>query len=432
MIYSTMICSSVRSGVTRRAANLVYSPAVKSFGAQPNAFMNMTVVVRHKSTAIASQENPASVHIPDPPKEFYEPSKATKDVIAKELKHSAHNYAPMPVIFAKGKACEVWDVDGRRYLDFLSGYSAVNQGHCHPRLLAVASQQLQNLTLSSRAFHNDQFSKFCEYITGLLGYDKFLPMNTGVEASETAVKLCRRWGYAKKGIPADKAKVVMCSENFWGRSLAACSSSSDPTCYTNFGPFMPGFQLIDFNNLDQLEEALSDPNCAGFMVEPIQGEAGVIVPDEGYFPAVRKLCDKYNVLWVADEVQTGLARTGKLLCTQHWGARPDLVCLGKALSGGIMPVSGVLADDRVMLTINPGEHGSTFGGNPLASAVATEALKILVDEDMAANSLLMGERFRGELGSAGVPLLKELRGKGLLNAIECEGKGTCVVLWFIW
>ncbi len=300
----------------------------------------------------------------------------------------------------------------------------MNQGHCHPRIVEALREQAEVLTLTSRAFHNDQFGPYADYITNLFGYDKVLPMNSGVEAGETAVKLARKWAYLVKGVPTNKAKVVFARDNFWGRSLAAVSSSTDPSSYGGYGPFMPGFEIVDYNNLEQLEKAISDPNTAAFMVEPIQGEAGVVVPDADYLPGVRRLCDKYRVLFIADEVQTGLCRTGKMLACDHAPVRPDIVCLGKALSGGTMPVSAVLADDEVMLTIKPGEHGSTYGGNPLACRVAVESLKVLVEEDLAGNAERMGERLRRELRSMNSPIIQEVRGKGLLNAVVIDDRST--------
>lgn len=301
----------------------------------------------------------------------------TDSAIALESRTSAHNYHPIPVVIERANGIHMWDLEGKRYMDFLSAYSAVNQGHCHPRIIDVLQKQASKLTLTSRAFHNDQLGPYASYITKLMGYDKLLPMNTGVEAGETAIKLARKWGYEVKGVQPDKARVIFAEDNFWGRTMAAVSSSSDPTSYTNFGPYMPGFDMVPYNDLAALEASIaSDPNTVAFMVEPIQGEAGVVVPDEGYLAGVRALCDKYNVLFIADEVQTGLCRTGKMLCTDHSGVKADIICLGKALSGGTFPVSAVLASDEVMLTIKPGEHGSTYGGNPLACAIALESLKV--------------------------------------------------------
>ena len=302
----------------------------------------------------------------------------SQELIALEDKYGAHNYHPLPVVLSKGEGVYVWDVDGKKYFDFLSAYSAVNQGHCHPKIVRALQEQSETLTLTSRAFHNDVLGQYEKYVTALFGYDKVLPMNTGVEGGETANKLARKWGYQKKGIEENKARIIFAKGNFWGRTLAAISSSDDPTSYEGFGPYMPGYDLIPYNNLDALEEELKDSNVCAFMVEPIQGEAGVVVPDEGYLAGVRSLCDKYNVLFIADEVQTGIARTGKMLATDYENARPDILILGKALSGGVFPVSAVLADDDVMLCIQPGEHGSTFGGNPLACKVAQAALEVVL------------------------------------------------------
>lgn len=343
----------------------------------------------------------------------------------------AHNYHPLPAVLSKGSGCYVWDVDGKIYLDFLSAYSAVNQGHCHPRLVQAMVEQSQKLTLTSRAFYNDQLGPFAEFMTGLFKYDKVLAMNTGVEAGETAIKLARKWAYEVKGVPPLAAKVVFAENNFWGRTLAAVSSSNDPTAYNGFGPFMPGFTSVPYNDLEALEKEISDPNTAAFMVEPIQGEAGVVVPDEGYLQGVRRLCTKYNVLFIADEVQTGLGRTGKMLCVDHAGVRPDIVCLGKALSGGMLPVSAVLADDEVMLTIKPGEHGSTYGGNPLACRVAIEALKIIIDENLTENAMKQGETFRTKLSNLKNPNVKLVRGMGLLNAVVINEESSGSKAWDI-
>jgi ornithine--oxo-acid transaminase len=311
----------------------------------------------------------------------------------------------------------MYDVDGNRYFDFLSGYSAVNQGHCHPRIIHALTQQAQKLTLTSRAFHSNLLGEYEKFITSYFGYDKVLPMNTGVEGGETAIKLARRWGYVKKGIPENLARIVFAKGNFWGRTMAAISSSTDPSSYHNFGPFMPGFDLVEYNNIADLERALQDPHVAAFMVEPIQGEAGVVVPDEGYLSKVRELCTQYNVLFIADEIQTGLCRTGKMLACDHENVRPDILVLGKALSGGVLPVSAVLCDDFIMMNIKPGEHGSTYGGNPLACAVAMEALQVLKDERMAENAETMGQLLRSELDKLQSPHISLIRGKGLLNAI---------------
>jgi ornithine--oxo-acid transaminase len=340
--------------------------------------------------------------------------------IALEEQYGAHNYHPLPVVLSKGSGVFVWDVDGKRYYDFLSGYSAVNQGHCHPKIVAALTQQAQQLTLTSRAFHSNLLGEYEQYITQYFGYDKVLPMNTGVEGGETAIKLARRWGYAVKGIPDNQAKIIFAAGNFWGRTMAAISSSTDPSSYAKFGPFMPGFEVVDYNNLAALEAALQDPNVAAFMFEPIQGEAGVVVPHEGYLTGVRQLCTQYNVLMIADEIQTGLARTGKMLACDHENVKPDILILGKALSGGVLPVSAVLANNTIMLTIKPGEHGSTYGGNPLACAVATAALKALKDECMVENAAAMGELLRSEIEKLNSPFVKLVRGKGLLNAIVID------------
>lgn len=334
-----------------------------------------------------------------------------------EETYGAHNYHPLPVVLEKGEGIFLWDVDGKKYYDFLSGYSAVNQGHCHPKIIQSLIDQAKKLTLTSRAFHNNRLGEFEQFITSYFGYDKVLPMNTGVEGGETAVKLARRWAYDRKGIPANQAKIIFAEGNFWGRTLAAISSSTDPSSYKGFGPYMPGFELVPYNNLVALEKAFQDKNVAAFMVEPIQGEAGVVIPDEGYLKGVRALCTEYNVLFIADEIQTGLSRTGKMLACDHEAVRPDILILGKALSGGVLPVSAVLADDNIMLTIKPGEHGSTYGGNPLACVVAITALEVLREENMAENATVMGELLRKELAALQSPLVTTIRGKGLLNAI---------------
>ena len=346
----------------------------------------------------------------------------SQDLIALEDKYGAHNYHPLPVVLSKGEGAYVWDVEGKRYFDFLSAYSAVNQGHCHPKIISALNEQAATLTLTSRAFHNDVLGQFEKYITELFGYDKVLPMNTGVEGGETANKLARKWGYLKKGIEDNKARILFAKGNFWGRTLAAISSSDDPVSYKGFGPYMPGYDLIPYNDLEALETELKDPNVCAFMVEPIQGEAGVVVPDEGYLAGVRQLCTKYNVLFIADEVQTGIARTGKMLATDYEDARPDVLILGKALSGGVFPVSAVLADDEVMLCIKPGEHGSTFGGNPLACRVAQAALEVVVEEKLADNAQRLGLVFRRELQKIDSDMITAVRGKGLLNAIVIKPK----------
>lgn len=337
--------------------------------------------------------------------------------LALEDKYGAHNYHPLPVVLNKGEGVFLWDVEGKRYYDFLSGYSAVNQGHCHPRIVQALTEQAKKLTLTSRAFHNNLLGEYEQYITAYFGYDKVLPMNTGVEGGETAIKLARRWAYTQKGVAENQAKIVFAEGNFWGRTLAAISASTDPSSYQGFGPFMPGFEMVPYNDLAALEKALQNADVAAFMVEPIQGEAGVVIPDEGYLSGVRALCTQYNVLFIADEIQTGLARTGKMLACDHENVRPDILILGKALSGGVLPVSAVLADDIVMMNIKPGEHGSTYGGNPLACAVAIEALKVLKDEKMAENAEAMGKMLRSELARLNSPFIDTIRGKGLLNAI---------------
>lgn len=337
-----------------------------------------------------------------------------------EDKFGAHNYHPIPVVLEKGEGVFLYDVDGKPYYDFLSGYSAVNQGHCHPKIVNALIEQAKKLTLTSRAFHSNLLGEYAQYITNYFGYDKVLPMNTGVEGGETAIKLARRWAYTKKGVEENKAKIVFAEGNFWGRTLAAISSSTDPSSYDKFGPFMPGFELVPYNNLAALEKALQDKNVAAFMVEPIQGEAGVVIPDDGYLKGVRDLCTEYNVLFIADEIQTGLARTGKMLACDHENVKPDILILGKALSGGTMPVSAVLCNDDVMMNIKPGEHGSTYGGNPLACAVAMTALQVLKDEQMVENAEAMGKLLREELAKLNSPFIKTIRGKGLLNAIVIE------------
>ena len=354
-----------------------------------------------------------------------------KEYIEKEKKFGAHNYHPLPVVLSRGEGVYVWDINDKKYYDFLSAYSAVNQGHCHPKILKALNSQASKLTLTSRAFHNNVLADYEEYITGLFGYDKVLPMNTGVEGGETANKLARKWGYMKKGIAEDKARIIFANGNFWGRTLAAISSSDDPLSYKGFGPYMPGYSLIPYNDLSALEHEFQDTNVAAFMVEPIQGEAGVVVPDEGYLSGVRALCTKYNVLFIADEVQTGIARTGKMLACDFEDARPDILILGKAISGGVLPISAVLADDDVMLCIQPGEHGSTFGGNPLACKVAQAALEVVMDEDLAGNANVLGKLFRSELNKrlASTNIVKLVRGKGLLNAIVINDSEDSSTAW---
>lgn len=341
----------------------------------------------------------------------------TQHYLELEENYGAHNYHPLPVVLNRGESVYLYDVDGKRYFDFLSGYSAVNQGHCHPKIIAALTEQAQRLTLTSRAFYNNMLGDYEQYITSYFGYDKVLPMNTGVEAVETAIKLSRKWGYEVKGIPEDKLKIVVCNGNFHGRTSTVISFSSDPMARKNFGPFMPGFLPIPFNDIAALENAFRDKTVAAFLFEPIQGEAGVVIPDEGYYSSVRTLCTEYNVLMVADEIQTGLARTGEMLACDHENVRPDILLLGKALSGGVLPVSAVLCDDPIMMRIKPGEHGSTYGGNPLACAVAMAALQVLKDERLAYNASVMGELLRSELRKLNSPFIETVRGKGLLNAI---------------
>lgn len=347
-------------------------------------------------------------------------SEKSQHYLALEEQYGAHNYHPLPVVLTRGEGVFVWDVDDKRYYDFLSGYSAVNQGHCHPRIIATLIEQAQRLTLTSRAFHSDLLGEYAAFITQFFGYDKVLPMNTGVEAVETALKLCRRWGYTVKGIPEGKAKIITCANNFHGRTLNVISFSTDPAARKDFGPYMPGYEVIPYNDLPALEKALQDPHVAGFLVEPIQGEAGVMVPADGYLAKARQYCTDANVLLMADEIQTGLARTGAMLCCDLENVRPDLLILGKALSGGTLPVSAVLADDEIMLTIKPGEHGSTYGGNPLACKVAITALNVLKEEKMAENAQAMGQLLREGLEALQSPYIKIVRGKGLLNAIVIE------------
>ena len=346
-----------------------------------------------------------------------EKTSISEEVMFLESRYGAHNYHPLPVVLSLGEGVFVWDVEGKKYFDFLAAYSAVNQGHRHPKIIAALIKQASKITLTSRAFYNDSLGNYEKYITQYFGYDKVLPMNTGVEAVETAVKLARRWGYSVKGIAENQAKIVWVENNFHGRTLSSISASTDPTSYGGFGPFLPGYVIIPFNDLDALEHALIDPNVCAFIFEPIQGEGGVIVPYVGYLNGVRKLCTRNNVLMVADEIQTGLGRTGKILACDHENVRPDILILGKALSGGVLPVSAVLADDEIMLTINPGEHGSTYGGNPLACQVAVAALEVLKDEALAENAERMGEIFREKLKLINSPRIAVVRGKGLFNAI---------------
>jgi ornithine--oxo-acid transaminase len=340
-----------------------------------------------------------------------------------EERYGAHNYHPLPVVLSRGEGVYLWDVEGKRYYDFLSAYSAVNQGHCHPRIVNAMIEQARTLTLTSRAFYNDSLGPYEKYITEFFGYDKMLPMNTGAEGVETALKLCRKWAYHVKGIAEPKAKVIVCEGNFHGRTITVISASTDPDAREGFGPYTPGFVVIPYNNIPALERALGDPDVAGFLVEPIQGEAGVFVPDDGYLAKAFRLCQDKNVLFIADEVQTGLARTGRMLASDHEDIRPDMIILGKALSGGLYPISSVLADDEIMLTIKPGQHGSTFGGNPLAAKIAVTSLQVLKDEHLAENAEKMGQLFRAEMKKIQSEMIELVRGKGLLNAIVIRPKG---------
>ena len=348
-----------------------------------------------------------------------------------ENNFGAHNYHPLPVVLDRGEGVFVWDCEGNKFYDFLSAYSAVNQGHCHPKIINALINQSKKLTLTSRAFYNSELGPYEKYICNLFGYDKVLPMNTGVEGGETSNKLARKWGYLKKGIPENKAIIIFAKGNFWGRTLAAISSSDDPLSYKDFGPFMPGYDLIPYNDLIALEKELEDPNVAAFMVEPIQGEAGVVVPDEGYLEGVRNLCNKYNVLYIADEVQTGIGRTGKMLASDYENSKPDILILGKALSGGVFPVSAVLANDEIMMCIKPGEHGSTFGGNPLACVVAKAALEVIVEEKLSENAYELGIYFREKLNDfiKTSTLVNLVRGKGLLNAIVINDSENSETAW---
>ncbi len=357
----------------------------------------------------------------------------SKNIIDLEYKYGAHNYHPLPVVLEKGDGIFLWDVEGKKYYDFLSAYSAVNQGHCHPKIISALTEQSKKLTLTSRAFHNNILGQYEKFITEFFEYDKVLPMNTGVEGGETAIKLARKWGYEIKKIPHNDAKIIFVEGNFWGRTLAAISSSTDPTSTKGFGPFMPGYEIIPYNDINSLKNALKDPNVAAFMVEPIQGEAGVVVPDDNYLKEAFDLCKESNVLFIADEVQTGIGRTGKMLCCDHHGFKPDILILGKALSGGVFPVSAILASDEIMLTIKPGEHGSTFGGNPVACQVAIAALNVIKDENLSENAQKMGVIFRKKLNeyAAESNLVTKVRGKGLLNAIIINDKEDSNKAWEI-
>ena len=357
----------------------------------------------------------------------------SKNIIDLEYKYGAHNYHPLPVVLEKGDGIFLWDVEGKKYYDFLSAYSAVNQGHCHPKIISALTEQSKKLTLTSRAFHNNILGQYEKFITEFFEYDKVLPMNTGVEGGETAIKLARKWGYEIKKIPHNDAKIIFVEGNFWGRTLAAISSSTDPTSTKGFGPFMPGYEIIPYNDINSLKNALKDPNVAAFMVEPIQGEAGVVVPDDNYLKEAFDLCKESNVLFIADEVQTGIGRTGKMLCCDHHGFKPDILILGKALSGGVFPVSAILASDEIMLTIKPGEHGSTFGGNPVACQVAIAALNVIKEENLSENAQIMGVIFRKKLNeyAAESNLVTKVRGKGLLNAIIINDKEDSNKAWEI-
>lgn len=345
-----------------------------------------------------------------------------QEYMDREAKYGAHNYHPLPVVLEKGEGIYVWDVNGKRYFDFLSAYSAVNQGHCHPKIVEAMTEQAKKLALTSRAFYNNVLGEWEEYITKYFGYDKVLPMNSGAEADETALKLCRRWGYDVKGIPANQAKIIVCDNNFHGRTITIITLSNDPSSYAGFGPFTPGFVRIPYDDVPALEEALKDPNVAGFLLEPIQGEAGVYVPHEGYLKKAYDLCKARNVLFMADEVQTGIARTGKMLACDHEEVRPDILILGKAISGGLMPVSCVLADDEIMLTIKPGEHGSTYGGNPIAAKVSMAALQVIKDEKLEENAERLGKIFRERVKAIKSDRVELVRGKGLLNAVVITPK----------
>lgn len=345
-----------------------------------------------------------------------------QEFIDREARYGAHNYHPLPVVLERGEGIYVWDTDGKKYFDFLSAYSAVNQGHCHPKIVKARTDQAQKLALTSRAFYNDVLGEWEEFVTRFFGYDKVLPMNTGAEADETALKLCRKWAYMKKGVPDGKAKIIVCDGNFHGRTITIVSLSNDPESYAGYGPFTPGFIKIPYNDIPALEKALQDPDVAGFLLEPIQGEAGVFVPDEGYLKKAYELCKSKNVLFIADEVQTGIARTGRLLACDHEGVHPDILVLGKAMSGGMMPVSCVLANDDIMLCIKPGEHGSTYGGNPIAARVSIAALEVVRDEKLAENAEKLGQVFRDRISKIHSDMIELVRGKGLLNAVVIKPK----------
>jgi ornithine--oxo-acid transaminase len=358
----------------------------------------------------------------------------SEELIELEDKYNAHNYHPLPVVLCKGRGVHVWDVAGKKYYDFLSAYSAVNQGHCHPRIIKALNDQAKQLTLTSRAFYNDKLGKYAEYITKYFGYDRVLPMNTGVEGVETAIKLCRKWAYQKKGLPENEAKIIFVEGNFHGRTLGAISASMDPDSRKDFGPYVPGYVVVPYNDITALKSAFADPNIAGLLMEPIQGEAGVVVPDDDFMVSAYQLCKRHKALFIADEVQTGIARTGKLLACDHIGIRPDMLILGKALSGGVLPVSAVLADDEIMLCLKPGEHGSTFGGNPLACEVAMAALQVVKDENLAENAQEMGILFRSKMQALikkRPDLVKLVRGRGLLNGVVINDSETSKTAWNI-
>ncbi len=354
----------------------------------------------------------------------------TQDFINRELHYGAHNYHPLPVVLNRGEGVYLWDVEGKRYFDFLSGYSALSQGHCHPKIVEALKKQADVLTLTSRAFYCDLLGEFMEKATKFFGYDKLLPMNTGAEGVETALKLARRWGYDVKGVPEGKAKIVVCADNFHGRTITIVSMSTDPSSYGGFGPFTEGFVKIPYNDVSALEKVIDDPDIVGFLLEPIQGEAGVVVPDDGYLKACYDICKRHNVLFIADEIQSGIGRSGRLLACDWEGVKPDILVLGKALSGGVTPVSAVFANDEIMLTIKPGEHGSTYGGNPLACAVGMAALDVVRDEKLAENADRMGKIFRSEVAKINHKMIKKVRGKGLLNAVVTEPSGD-VKAWDI-
>lgn len=358
---------------------------------------------------------------------------STDGYISLENNFGAHNYHPIPVVLARGEGVFVWDVEGKKYFDFLSAYSAVNQGHCHPRIIKALTDQASKLTLTSRAFYNDQLGAFEKFMTSLFGYDKLLPMNTGAEGVETAVKLARKWAYEIKGVPANRGKIIVATGNFHGRTMAAVSMSTDMETKIGFGPYLPGIIIVPYNDIDAMQAAVCDPDVIAILLEPIQGEAGVIIGTDEYLTVTQQLCVDKNILFIADEVQTGVARTGKMLACDHLGIKPDILILGKALSGGVLPVSAVLADDEIMLTIKPGQHGSTFGGNPLACAVASEAMQVILEEELAENAMVLGDIFKNDMAAFvySHPLIKEFRGKGLLTALEINDSPESSTAWDI-